>query len=218
MSWFQIQQFLTESIKLNKRWTLINLLGGEPTLHPDFLPIVRAILSDYIIPHSPQTVLQITSNGYSEQTQHILAALPKSANIVVDAASFKESRRVPYFTSFNLAPIDDEKFKNADFSKGCWVISYCGIGLNKDGYYVCSAAGGIDRIFGFNQGIKKLAEVNESIKEQLNQFCRYCGNFSEYAPNQGDFIPRCEKAAQTKPLLSESWQKQYKTYNQRMSF
>jgi len=214
MSLFQIQQFLTESIELNKQWALINILGGEPTLHPDFMEIVRVILHDYIIPHSPTTILQITSNGYSEQTQQILAALPKSENIVLDAASFKDSRQVAYFTPFNLAPIDDERFKNADFSTGCWVIAYCGIGLNKYGYYVCSAAGGIDRIFGFNQGIKKLSDVNESIKAQLNTFCRYCGNFSEYAQNQGDFIPRGEKAALTKPILSHTWQKQYKTYNQ----
>lgn len=214
MSLFQIQQFLTESIQLKKQWELINILGGEPTLHPDFLEIVHIIWHDYIIPHSPTTILQITSNGYSEQTQHLLAALPKSENIVLDAASFKDSRQVAYFTPFNLAPIDDDRFKNADFSKGCWVIAYCGIGLNKYGYYVCSAAGGIDRIFGFNQGIQKLSDVNESIKAQLNTFCRYCGNFSEYADNQGDFIPRCEKAALTKPILSHTWQKQYKTYNQ----
>jgi glycosyltransferase involved in cell wall biosynthesis len=214
MSLFQIQQFLTESVELNKQWELINILGGEPTLHPDFMEIVRVILQDYIISHSPTTILQITSNGYSEQTQQILAALPQSENIMLDAASFKESRQILYFTPFNLAPIDDDRFKNADFSKGCWVIAYCGIGLNKYGYYVCSAAGGIDRIFGFNQGIKKLSQVNESIKAQLNQFCRYCGNFSDYAHNQGDFIPRCEKAALTKPILSHIWQKQYKTYNQ----
>lgn len=214
MSLLQIQQFLTESVELNKKWALINLLGGEPTLHPDFLEIVHIILHDYIFSYSPKTILQITSNGYSEPTRHILAALPKSANIVLDVASFKESRQMPYFTPFNLAPIDDENFKNADFSKGCWVISYCGIGLNKYGYYVCSAAGGIDRIFGFNQGIKRLSEVNESIKTQLNQFCRYCGNFSDYAINQGDFIPRCEKAVLTKAILSNIWKKQYQAYNQ----
>lgn len=214
MSLFQIRQFLMESVELNKQWVLINLLGGEPTLHPNFLEIVRVILYDYILSYSPKTILQITSNGYSEATQHILAKLPKSANIVLDVASFKESRQMPYFTPFNLAPIDDENFKNADFSKGCWVIAYCGIGLNKYGYYVCSAAGGIDRIFGFNQGIKRLSEVNESIRMQLNQFCCYCGNFSDYAINQGDFIPRCEKAALTKPILSNSWKKQYRAYNQ----
>jgi glycosyltransferase involved in cell wall biosynthesis len=214
MSLFQIQQFLNESIQLKKQWELINILGGEPTLHPDFLKIVNLILEEYIIPYSSTTILQITSNGYSDQTQSILAALPKSENIVLDAASFKESRKVLYFTPFNLAPIDDEKFKNADFSKGCWVTSYCGIGLNNYGYYACSAAGGIDRIFNFNQSVKKLSEVNASIKEQLNLLCRYCGNFSDYAHNKGEFIPRCEKDVLTKPILSESWKKQYKRYNQ----
>jgi MoaA/NifB/PqqE/SkfB family radical SAM enzyme len=37
----QIENFVRESVELNKKWKLINLLGGEPSIHKDFLEIVN---------------------------------------------------------------------------------------------------------------------------------------------------------------------------------
>ena len=48
MTLAQIQQFVQESIELNKKWKLINLLGGEPTIHQDFLEIVDPKKEKYI--------------------------------------------------------------------------------------------------------------------------------------------------------------------------
>lgn len=214
MSFEQIQVFIKDSIELNKRWELINILGGEPTLHKDFIPIINYILKEYIESFSKETILQITSNGFSQKTKSILNGLPNHKNLVIDTASFKDSREVLYFSAFNNAPIDDPKFKKEDFSKGCWVTSYCGIGLNMNGYYVCSVSGGIDRIFKFNKGIKSLKEVNESIQKQLETFCRYCGNFSDYSMNKGDFIPRNEKAPIKGEIVSKSWEVTYKKWSE----
>jgi hypothetical protein len=55
--------------------------------------------------------------------------------LFIDYNSFKTNNKIEYFSPFNDAPIDDEKFKDADYTKACWVTSYCGIGLNKFGYY-----------------------------------------------------------------------------------
>lgn len=209
----QIREFVQESITLNKKWKLINLLGGEPSIHKDFLGIVNLILKDYIIPHSPETILQVTSNGYGDLVQERLSNLPKHKNLIIDYASFKDERIVPYFTPFNDAPIDKPDGSNQEYHKGCWVTSYCGIGLNQKGYYACGVAGGIDRVFNLNRGVQSLKEVNESIAQQLETFCRFCGNFSDYEKNFGNFIPRHEKAAITKPITSESWRRAYKNYN-----
>ena len=213
MSLEQIETFIEESIELNKKWELINILGGEPTIHVHFLEIINLILYKYLIPFSPDTLMQVTSNGYGENVQRKLDQIPKHPRLVIETTSFKNNRIVPYFSPFNDAPIDKPKSNEKEFHKGCWVTSYCGIGLNQLGYYPCGVAGGIDRIFKLNLGVQSLKEVDESIAAYLDTFCRYCGNFSDYEQNFGNFIPRNEKSALTKPIVSESWRKAYKKYN-----
>lgn len=204
MSLEQIQAFVRESIELGKKWELINILGGEPTIHRDFLAIVGEILDNYIIPFSPDTILQVTSNGYGELVQERLRQLPQHPQLVIDYASFKDDKVVSYFSPFNDAPIDHPERNHDEYHKGCWVTSYCGIGLNQLGYYPCGVAGGIDRIFELNLGVKSLKDVDETIANLLNTFCRYCGNFTSYAESRGNFIPRNEKAALTKAVMSET--------------
>lgn len=213
MSIEQIEKFVRESIELNKKWKLINLLGGEPSIHKDFLQIVNLILYEYIVKHSPETILQVTSNGFGELVQERLSKLPKHEKLIIDYASFKDERIVPYFSPFNDAPIDKPNGNEKEYHKGCWVTSYCGIGLNQMGYYPCGVAGGIDRVFQLNLGVQSLKNVDKSIAKYLDTFCRFCGNFSDYEKNYGNFIPRNEKAALTKPIISDSWKKAYKKYN-----
>ena len=167
-----IKQFVVDSILIDKRWELINVLGGEPTLHPEFEQIIEFIHNEYIAKHSPKTILQIVSNGYSERSRILCDKMRLNyQNVRIDYSSYKTDKVVEYFSSFNDAPIDDDKFKEADFKKGCWVTSYCGIGLNKNGYYACAVAGGIDRIINKNKPIAKLTEITqEKLEKQLEEF------------------------------------------------
>jgi hypothetical protein len=213
MSLDQIIEFIRDSIKLKRKWRLINLLGGEPTIHIDFVVMVNEILNKYIIPFSPQTVLQITTNGYGSFVKEKLSQLPNHPQILIDEASFKDGNVTSYFSPFNDAPIDNISLRHDEYNKGCWVTSYCGIGLNHLGYYPCGVAGGIDRVFELNLGVKRLADVDESISKLLDSFCRYCGNFTDYSNNFGNFIPRNEKSSLTKMVLSESWKTQYEKHN-----
>jgi hypothetical protein len=105
-------------------------------------------------------------------------------------------------------PTDD--YKEADYSKGCWVTSYCGIGFNSKGYYACAVAAGIDRLTKKNMEIKKLKNLNnKALENQLDEFCRFCGNFKAYQSNHGDFIPRVEKEP-FKNIVTVSWKSIYK--------
>lgn len=158
--------------------------------------------------------MQIVSNGYEEKSRILCDEMrAKYQNVRIDYASYKTDRVVEYFSPFNDAPIDDENFNDADFKKGCWVTSYCGIGLNKNGYYACAVAGGIDRISHNNIAIPTLREITiEKLEKQLEEFCKYCGNFKAYEDNFGNFIPRVEKEP-FKNEMSKTWNKLYKNYN-----
>jgi uncharacterized radical SAM superfamily Fe-S cluster-containing enzyme len=210
-----IQIFIKESIELNKQWELINILGGEPTLHPDFEMIIKYISEEYIALYSPKTILQTVSNGLTKTTGELLEKVKHLPHVVIDYNSFKISNRTEYFTPFNDAPIDDESFKNTDYTKACWVTSYCGIGLNKSGYYGCSVCGGIDRIVNKNRGgINHLKDINTAaFQKQFSKFCCLCGNYKDYDVNRGNFIPRCEKAPLKENIVSGSWVELYNTYN-----
>lgn len=206
-----IKRFVQESIENNHHWELINVLGGEPTLHPEFKEIIFWIHSHYIEKFSTETILQIVSNGYDENSRLLCDEMLRLyKNVRIDYGSYKSDKVVEYFSPFNDAPIDDPQYKDADFSKGCWVTSYCGIGFNGKGYYACAVAGGIDRIVGKNREIKALNDLDHQILEnQLNEFCRLCGNFKAYQSNQGDFIPRVEKEP-FKNIVTRSWKSIYK--------
>ena len=209
-----IENFISESIMNNKKWKLINVLGGEPTLHKDFLTIIE-LLQKYADSNSPETVIQIVSNGISEHSRNLCEiAKNNNRNVVIDYASFKTKNKVEYFSSFNDAPIDDEKFHNADYSKACWVTNYCGIGLNSRGYYACAVCGGIDRVFNTNHGVNSFSDLTaDKLVEHYNKFCPLCGNYKAYAPNFGDFIPRCEKEP-FKNTVSNIWKSIYGKQNE----
>ncbi|MBQ0089322.1 MAG: glycosyltransferase [Prevotellaceae bacterium] len=209
----QIKQFIGESIELGIKWTLINVLGGEPTLHKDFLQIIKALKEDYKDNFSPETVIQIVSNGYTEESRRLCETAKMKYGVIIDYGSFKVSNKVDYFTPFNDAPIDHPEYADSDYSKGCWVAKYCGINLNHNGYFACSVCGANDRVLGGHRGAQYLRDLTEDkIKKQLYEYCRYCGNFKEYDENYGDNIIRCEKRPY-KEIVSSSWQTIYKKYN-----
>lgn len=214
MSLQDIHNFIADSIKNQIKWKLINILGGEPTLHPELGEIVELLQKNYADVFNPSVVIQIVSNGFTEKSRQICDKLEcENQNVRIDRESYKTKNTVAYFTPFADAPCDDEKFAEADFSKACWVASYCGIGLNKNGYYACSVCGGIDRVLGNNEGVKTMSQLTPSKqKEHFEKFCRYCGNYKHYASAAGNFIARCEKAP-FKEKISPSWKRIYDEYN-----
>ncbi|HOG44680.1 MAG TPA: hypothetical protein PLD55_12055 [bacterium] len=52
----------------------------------------------------------------------------------------------------------------------------------------------------------------EKIKHQKTNLCRFCGNFSAYTTNGGNFIPRSEKPPFSEKDISLSWVKAYEKY------
>ncbi len=204
-----IENFINESISLKKKWKQINVLGGEPTLHKDFMQILQ-LLQNYVNDYSPQTIIKVVSNGYTKHSRQLCEeARMNFKNVVIDYDSYKTNNKIEYFSPFNDAPIDDEHFADSDFTKACWVTAFCGIGLNSHGYYACAVCGSIDRIIHANIGAKSLNDLtNELLSKQYMTCCSLCGNFKHYSQNAGNFIPRCEKEP-FRNKISPAWRNLY---------
>jgi hypothetical protein len=154
---------------------------------------------DYKKDYSPLTHLTLTTNGTGNKVKQIIEKIP---DVICIENTMKETNKIQ-FESFNTAPIDLEEYKSKDikYSKGCKVNINCGFGLTRYGYYACGSGGSIDRVFGFNIGIKSYTELTEEkLREQLDQLCRYCGHFKAdlYKDN----------------YVSPTWQQAYEKYSE----
>jgi len=203
MSVSQIEKLVLESIASGKHWGRIRLLGGEPMLHPAIFEILE-VLENYRREYSPATKIEISTNGFGVEVNDRLGRVPGYIQV---NNSRKSNRYQEKFDAFNLAPCDKWYYVLTDFTNACKISSLCGMGLNRFGYYPCTVAGSIDRVFGFNIGIKKLPDQPQEFDEQKRTLCRYCGHF----PSRS-FIPPEYKISLRGEPRSKSWVKSYQRF------
>lgn len=194
-----VESFLKESITGGCRWERVRLLGGEPTLHPDLGAILERLLA-YRSGHNPGLRIVLCTNGAGKRVNRVLRRLPEE---VVVKSTAKGSRQ-RLFRPFNMAPVDNPLYRFSDFSAGCRIIDDCGIGLTPGGYYMCAVAGGIDRVFGFDMGRRRLPDPEDEMRDQMGLLCRYCGHFGFLWPT---------KRQKTSP----AWQAAYRHYRGRIA-
>ena len=166
-----IAGFLDDSRARDLRWERIRLLGGEPTLHPQF-PEVLDLLHAYWL-WSGQTVVELATNGTGARVKRTLATLPDW--LAVDDTD--KSKGIDHFVPFNRAPMDRPIYRATDKRNACWVAQNCGMGFGPGGYYPCGPAAGIDRVFGFDVGRPELPGEQDDMEDLLELFCSRCGGF-----------------------------------------
>lgn len=200
----QIQRFVDESAAAQYRWDLIEIAGGEPTMHKDILNILD-VLREYRARYSPHTVIKVLTNGTGAKVKEIVAQIPRDV-LVLD--SQKEGKRQVELkhSTFNVAPEDIEEYQNADFRNACEWTEKCGTGLGPTGYYHCPVAAGMDRIFGWNIGRQSLPSMEDSMEDLAERFCSKCGYFMRQMKY---------KQVLDKPLMSPVWQQAYADYKVR---
>ena len=202
-----VRQFVNDSLAAGRYWARIRLLGGEPTLHPDFLKILEE-LQRYQT-QFPDTSIQVVTNGYGRKVEAILKALP--ASIYIENSS-KAGEVQPGFGPFNLAPQDSIAYAGADYRNGCSIASTCGMGLTPQGYYPCAVAGGIDRVLGMRRGRSKLPATDDEMRDLMDIACRLCGRFRD-----GHYVPEKLRPPLLTQQTSRSWQKIYVDWRTRSS-
>ncbi len=193
----QIRQFIRESTAMGMRWKAIRVLGGEPTLHPEFLPIIEELLL-FKKSQCPEATIEVYSNGFGKKVNDVLTNVNSGVVVFNTAKKSREQK----FQAVYLAPKDSVKYRYADFSCGCFIMHHCGIGLSPYGYYQCPVAASIDRVFGFDIAKKSLPDLADPLRDQMKILCRYCGYFRFYQP-----------ILLSKNLFSESWRQALEKYN-----
>jgi len=200
-----VSQFVDDSLKEGRNWARIRLLGGEPTLHPQFMAILDELLRYKA--HYPDTSIQVVTNGYGSKVQAVLDSLPSSIYI---ENSTKEGAIQPTFGPFNLAPQDSIAYSNVDYRNGCSIASTCGMGLTPQGYYPCAIAGGVDRVLGLKRGRTRLPPPEDEMRDLMDVACRLCGRFRD-----GHFVPEKLRSPLLTQKNSPSWQKIYDEWHHR---
>jgi hypothetical protein len=196
MSVAQIEKFISESKEQGRRWRLIRILGGEPVLHPNIFEIIQLLIA-YKNNFSRHTSIDLYTNGFGPEVKSALLRIPEGIRI---RNSEKNSINQNFF-SINVAPLDLKSYENLDYSNGCHVPTFCGIGLTPFGYYHCEIAGSIDRVFGFDLSRKKLPRIDDPLLDQYQIFCKYCGYFKH------------QNLRIREEAISPTWKQAYETYN-----
>ena len=200
----QVERFVQESRQQGRRWEMIQIEGGEPTLHPQFAETV-SILDRYVHEHCPGAALQVNTNGYARSSERVLKQLPRGVSVYNSAKTDRmQSEHLP----FNLAPVDSEEYSAADFSQGCYLPALYGLGLTRHGYFPHPICGSIARVFGLDIGRKTLPAASDGLDEQFPQLCRYCGLFPHF--NRG--VPAGDSGCARPGTMSVSWRRAYERY------
>lgn len=166
MSVDDVKEFFRQARELNFDPDVL-IIGGEPTMHPDFLEIIRLSRE-----FKGNGLVQVWTNGRDrEMVKHIR----EKYNASVPEDTFKERSRIDF-------PWDDYYTSPADFGMErlkCWqhASEICGISVDSGGYMPCAVGGMLDGVLKLGLRTKRLADLfdNEKNAAITKKMCQHCG-------------------------------------------
>jgi hypothetical protein len=174
----------------------ISVSGGEPTVHPEFVRIIK-LLGKYC--SLGKIELTLFTNG-GKTFEKVKDQIPDNV-IVVNSA--KQSN-IQFHHTFTIAPIDLGIYDPEN--NPCAESLICGRSLNKNGYFVCPSAGAIDSFLDLKLGISGFENATEeALREKAKDICKYCG---AYARSRG-FLKN-EASYTNEQKVSDFWKNKIK--------
>jgi len=152
----QVSRFI-EEVKGHPDIDMIHVMGGEPTLHPEFNTIV-SMLKCTLLDTGKIKRLQIVSNG--------LIPIDPALGVGVCLSPPEKSAR---HRCMFVAPCD-----TGQELKDCPVPQDCGISFGAYGYWPCGAGGAIARLFGMTYYGRRELPVCEDEFHDRTQLCVLC--------------------------------------------
>jgi hypothetical protein len=149
----------------------ILLIGGEPTLHPDFFEFCRLARE-----FKGAGLVQLWTNAYTPEARAKAAEARERYDVSVcgETAKPEGSRKLS---------IDDIYVSPADYGhptyRPCWnhASQICGISVDALGYSPCAIGGMIDSVLGVGGRTKRLADLFDPaiVAELTRRLCEHCG-------------------------------------------
>jgi len=166
----QIRHFIAESSALDWPWERIHILGGEPTIHPQFRRIAEELLA---LRRDDSTLVRVISNGAGRLEKHRAWLDENGIDIAVSA---KAPGNMPeYWHNMWLCAADESDGPQPVCS--IFGLKGCGIGLTRHGYFLCGAGASVARVCGLDIGIQRLTDLTIGAMEaQAVKLCRLCAH------------------------------------------
>ena len=180
------REFIRQADALGWRPELVTLVGGEPTLHPDFQGFLKML-------QAWPTSVQLWSNAYRPQAQQLIElATRKGATVCRDTQKPGGSIAVSDITHEPGAPgrrpngewwsidvfVSPDDF-GLPLRAPCFQHSsiICGISVDHEGYAPCALGGAIDALLGLGVRTKVLADLwdAEKMAAMTAALCKHCG-------------------------------------------
>jgi len=100
----QVKHFVDESRRLNWQWHEIRLMGGEPTLHPQFNEVCEEVLK--VKEFAPNVTIKCITNGTGKKVKEKLKNMPDG---IMDLSSidYKELMKIQEIDGKKTEVIDD---------------------------------------------------------------------------------------------------------------
>lgn len=202
----QVAFFVEESLALEWEWERIRLLGGEPTLHKDFVELVNLIIE--YRKYYPNCFLQILTNGIGEKPKEYREWLVRN-NVSLHAETKEKGVTPEWFHNTRIVQVDRDPNCGEVSPCGIYGIRGCGIGLTNAGYFLDGAGASVARVAGYDIGIMRLEDVtHEAMIEQSKILCRVCGHW-----NPDDHL-LTEKVTKTGEVTGPFWTERLAEYKE----
>lgn len=122
----QIKNLVKESIDINWKWKELRIMGGEPTIHPEFEEICHEVLK--LKEHDPSVTLKVITNGSGKKVKERIKLIPDGYIVANSETRYEETgvaltkedseyavrpnaRMIPSFGNMWQAPIDNLPIK-----------------------------------------------------------------------------------------------------------
>lgn len=170
----KLKQLLDESVELNYPWRNIYFQGGECSLYPHIDEACR-MFAEYKEKHNKGVELWFCTNGTAVFTRKKIE-MAKQNGFLIENSNKKidilRGRHLIFYIPINESPID----LGEPWTLGCFQSSFCGIAINKDGFWECAPAAATARVFHYKPPVASLKELTvEKLQCRFKEHCKNCG-------------------------------------------
>jgi hypothetical protein len=182
----RLGRFLDEVKSTGIELKRMRIVGGEPTLHPDFLEMT-AMLLRYAEDTEYRCNVRIFSNHYTQRTRDLLDEVHRRHPKLQMMGEHKRKSAVfPPMTRYEYVSPKDAGIHCPWPCTNMGSRGKCGSGVDQVGYSLCPTAGPIDASLGLGARAETIRQMldPEFVRWQAETVCSRCGQFMAYTEQQ----------------------------------